>query len=105
VIKEEDQVEFKIDQTGSHIKLSLDGLDITNAVRSFEMSADAWNRGRTELRLVLAIDQVEVTALAEQNVTIMVSVTPDAEKALQAIGWVKTSDRLIYTIPREDSNA
>lgn len=98
-------MEFKIDQTGSHIKLSLDGLDITKAVRSFEMSADAWNHGRTELRLVLAIDQIEVTALAEPNVTIMVSVTPEAEQALQAIGWVKTSDRHTFVIPREDSNA
>lgn len=94
-------MEFKIEQTAGHIKITLDGLDITKAVRGFEFSGDAWNKN-TNVRLDLRVDVVEVTALAERDVTIMVSVPPEAEEALQAIGWIKTGERSTYVIPRED---
>lgn len=94
--------EFKIDQTGSHVTITLDGLDITKAVRAFEFTGDAWHHGRTVVRLDLAVDTVEVNALAERDVTIMVGIRPEAEEALQAIGWVRTSDQTSYRIPREE---
>lgn len=93
--------DFKITQTQHNIKIELQGLDITNAVRSFEIARDAWGR-ITTVKLDLAIDSIEVTALGERDVSIMVSIRPEAEEALQALGWIKTSNEYAYTIPRED---
>lgn len=93
--------DLKITQTSRDIKIELDGLDISKAVRQIDIEANAWDR-RTMVRLDLAIDQIEVSALAEPDVTIMVSIRPEAEEALQALGWIKTSDSTSYRIPRED---
>lgn len=97
-------MDVKIDQTAGKIKIVIDGLDITDAVRGFTVEKNTWERG-TRIHLDLAIDEIEVTALAEQGVTIMVGVSDAAAEALQAIGWIKTSDRTSYTVPREELNA
>lgn len=96
-------MEFKIEQTQHNIKITLEGLDITNAVRGFEVSRDAWGK-MTNIRLDLCVDQIEVSCLGERDVTVQVNVTPEATEALQALGWVKTDNRY-YTIPREDLSA
>jgi hypothetical protein len=93
--------DLKITQTGRDIKIEIDGLDISKAVRSFEIEANAWDH-RTLVKFDLAIDSIEVTSLAEPDVSIMVSIRPEAEEALQALGWIKTSNTMAYTIPRED---
>jgi hypothetical protein len=97
-------MEFKIEQTSSHIKITLDGLDITKACQRINFEADAWNRNTT-VHLDLRVDSVEITALAERDVTIMVNVPHETETALQAIGWIKAGDRTTYTVPREELSA
>lgn len=97
-------MELKIDQTSGHFKIELEGVDITKGVRHLEVSIDP-HRQRTIVLFNLEVDEFEMIALAEQDATMMVTVSPDAERALQAIGWVKTSDRTMYTYPREDSVA
>ncbi len=96
-------MEMKIDQTGRHIKIELEGVDITKGTRNAEIHIDPL-RGTAHVLLNLEVDELEIFSLAERDHTIMVSVTSAAEQALQAIGWVKTSNRDTYTYPREDSN-
>lgn len=91
--------ELKIEQTSRTWKIVLDGFDLTNAVRSFKIEADAMTR-RAIVELDLGVDEIEITCLGEGEDTIMVSV-PN-EDALQAIGWTKIGNRNAYTRPREE---
>lgn len=97
-------MELKIDQTGAHLKIELEGVDITEGTRSISLEIHP-NRGITRVLLDLKVDELEIFSLAERDHTIAVNIEPAAEKALQAIGWVKTSNRDTYTYPREDSAA
>lgn len=93
--------DLKIVQTGPSIRVEIDGVDISEAIRNLSLEMDGRTRS-ARVSLDLAIDTVEIESLAERDVTIMVNVPKKAEEALQALGWVKTSDKTSYLAPRED---
>lgn len=95
-------MEVKIERLSRYEwKIQLDGLNIANSVRRFDFEGDA-NSQTGVLRLELNVDEIEITAMGESDDTIIVNIPRDTERTLQALGWVKTSDRTTYTRPRED---
>lgn len=94
---------LRIEQGGSEARVWLNGAEITNALRGLTLDMDAMVR-RTTVHLNLSVDVIEITALGEQDRTLLVSIPSEAEEALQAIGWIKTSGRTTFTAPREEDD-
>lgn len=92
---------LRIEQGGRHARVWLNGFELTKALRSLTLDMEA-HPTHTTVRLEVAVDQVELTALGESDRTLLVSIHPDVEEALQAIGWVKTTERTTYHLPREE---
>ncbi len=93
---------LRIEQGGSRVKVWLNGQDISGALRGIDLNTSAVPFGRTEVRLDLVVDVIEISALGESDHTVVVRIPPEVESALQALGWVKTSDQNIYTQPRTE---
>lgn len=93
--------EFNLDQTGRHTRLTLEGVDISRAVRGVTINVDVERVMRIELDL--AIDTVEITSLGEQDHTMLVNIPSDVVEVLELLGWVKT-DRRTYRVPRVEGD-
>lgn len=89
---------LKIDQTGRHVKVKLDDIEITNCLRGLDLSIDVY--GHVTVTLNVAVDELIVDSLAEPDQTIMVNIPDDTADTLQLLGWIKGS-RSQYKIPRE----
>lgn len=88
---------LKIETTGQHgRKITLDGVDITPAVRRVEFDADF----RTvEVCLHVNVDAIEIDTLGERDMSMIVNIPKETVETLQLLGWIKT-DRSTYSIPR-----
>jgi hypothetical protein len=89
--------DFRIDQTGSHTRVWLHGIEITKSMHGVKVEMEAGHVARVELDL--RITSVEITALAEENHTIMVVIPDEVMTTLELLGWVKSS-RTTYSVPR-----
>lgn len=92
---------LRIETTGQHgRKITLDGVDITSAVRRVEFDADF----RTvEVCLHVSVEQIEIDTLGERDMSVMVNIPKDVVEVLQLLGWIKT-DQSTYSIPRPAYN-
>lgn len=93
--------DFRIDQTSSHTRVWLHGVEITDSIREVLVKIEAGRLMRVELDL--NIIACEITALAEENETILVHISDEATSTLELLGWIK-SDRTTYTVPRVEGD-
>jgi len=89
--------DFRIDQTGSHTRVWLHGIEITDSMHGVTVQMDTGRVTRVELDL--RVTSVEITALAEENHTIMVVIPDEVMTTLELLGWVKSS-RTTYSVPQ-----
>lgn len=89
--------DFRIDQTGSHTRVWLHGIEITESLHGVNVEMKAGHVTRIELDL--RVTSVEIEALAEEDHTIMVGIPDEVMTTLELLGWVKSS-RKTYSIPR-----
>lgn len=89
--------DFRIDQTGSHTRVWIHGIEITKCIRSVQVELEAGRASRVVLDL--HISSVEITALAEEDHTIMVGISDEVASTLELLGWIK-SNRTTYSVPR-----
>jgi hypothetical protein len=66
--------------------LAIDGQDVSRGIRRLTIEADPRNRG-PRVEAELAIDAIEVTALAVEEPEFLVSMPNEARIALIAAGW------------------
>lgn len=94
--------EFNVDQTGEHIRATLEGVDITSACKEITVTVDPYMK-KMRVELDLRIDQVEITSLAESDISVLVNIPDDVVEVLELLGWIKT-DRRTYRIPRTEGD-